>query len=192
MRIVAGQYKGRRLLSPPGRTTRPITDRVKVSLFGILAPRLDGARVADLFCGTGSMGLEALSRGGGHCWFAESDRPALERLRRNIEAVGAADRATVWRGDIGRRLAGWLGELPERLDLVFLDPPYALARQWVSGPASRAGEAIATHLAAAMDADGLAVFRTPKELAVGGTFGPLMLQRRKLIGSMALNFYAPG
>ncbi len=192
MRIVAGQYKGRRLLPPPGRTTRPITDRAKVSLFGILAPRLAGALVADLFCGTGSLGLEALSRGCEHCWFADRDHSAIDRLRRNIAAVGAEEKATVWRGDIQRRLSGWVTGLPGRLDVVFLDPPYEMARQWLSDPSGGAPEAIGALLAAAMAVDGIVVLRTPKALAVGEAFGPLALKRRKLSGSMALNFFAPG
>src|SRR5438094_5779339 len=87
MRIIAGEFRGRRLLAPESDTTRPITDRVKQSLFDILAPRMEGATVLDLFAGTGSMGLESLSRGAAAAWFFEADRPALARLRRNIEML---------------------------------------------------------------------------------------------------------
>ena len=87
MRILSGMYKGHRLLSPPpGRATQPVTGRVKKSLFVMLGGRLEGAAVVDLYCGTCSMGLEALSRGARACWFAERDRRTVARLRRNIEA----------------------------------------------------------------------------------------------------------
>ena len=81
MRIIAGEFRGRKLIPPQGDATRPITDRVKQSLFDILTPRIDGARIYDLFAGTGSMGLECLSRGAAHSTFFEADRSALERLK---------------------------------------------------------------------------------------------------------------
>ena len=84
MRIIAGEFCGRKLLSPEGDTTRPITDRVKQSLFDIVSPYIEGAAVYDCFAGTGSMGLECLSRGAAHVTFFELDKSAGERLRRNI------------------------------------------------------------------------------------------------------------
>ena len=159
MRIIAGQFKHRRLLAPKGRTTRPLPDRVKESLFGILTPRLEGANVADLFCGTGSFGIEALSRGARHCWFADHDRSAIARLERNIETVGAGERTTVWSGDIERRLPAWLAQLPDRLDVVFVDPPYALGRRWAESPRCRVLEA----LVGAVATDGVIAYRTPRD-----------------------------
>ncbi|HEX2971347.1 MAG TPA: RsmD family RNA methyltransferase, partial [Tepidisphaeraceae bacterium] len=91
MRIIAGEFRGRKLLSPEGDTTRPITDRVKQSLFDILTPLLPEAVVYDCFSGTGSMGLEALSRGAAQATFFEADRSALARLRQNIDALKVAD-----------------------------------------------------------------------------------------------------
>lgn len=128
MRIIGGEFRGRQLLGPRGEATRPITDRVKQSLFDILAPLLDGAVVHDVFAGTGSMGLESLSRGASHATFFESDRSALARLNQNIITLGLAGRSTVIRGDLFR----WFDvstvkpphNVPARVDLVFLDPPY--------------------------------------------------------------------
>lgn len=122
MRIIAGEFRGRKLLPPQGEATRPITDRVKQSLFDILAPRLPGARVYDCFAGTGSMGLEALSRGAEHVTFFEADRSAHARLRRNIDTIGSGAKATVVSGDLFR----WFDSArpPERADFIFLDPPY--------------------------------------------------------------------
>ena len=125
MRVIAGEFRGRRLLPPEGDVTRPITDRVKQSLFDILTPLLPGARVYDCFAGTGSMGLESLSRGARHALFFEQHRPAVQRLRKNIETLGVGDRSTV----IAQDLFKWFAAAPppgadQRADCVFLDPPY--------------------------------------------------------------------
>src|SRR4028118_1440798 len=95
MRIIAGEFRGRKLLPPVGEVTRPITDRAKQSLFDVISPIVEGARVYDCFAGTGSMGLECLSRGAAFVTFFEADRPALTRLTPNVMAArgGAGERA---------------------------------------------------------------------------------------------------
>lgn len=131
MRVIAGEFRGRRLIAPAGDVTRPITDRVKQSLFDILTPLLPDARVADCFAGTGSMGLECLSRGAAFVEFFEGDRSAIERLRRNIRALDVEDRCRIRPGDLFR----WFDNsanapAPDaRLDIVFLDPPYRFVRE---------------------------------------------------------------
>ena len=123
MRVIAGEAKGRRLKGPPGHGTRPMTDRVREALFSSLGPEVSGARVLDLFAGSGSLGLEALSRGAQSAEFVEMDRAVVAVLRSNVDAVGLG--GTVTRNDVTRYLAG-----PARLhDLVFVDPPYALPTQ---------------------------------------------------------------
>ena len=108
MRVIAGEFRGRKLLPPEGEVTRPITDRVKQSLFDILAPRLEGAIVWDLFAGTGSLGLESLSRGSEQAVFFETDRSAVARLRRNIVALGLRhNRAVVQPIDVFKWFRGW-------------------------------------------------------------------------------------
>ena len=102
MRIIAGEFRGRRLLPPEGDTTRPITDRVKQSLFDILTPLMDGATVYDCFAGTGSMGLECLSRGATAATFFEADRSALKRLEKNIATLQVGERSKVVSGDLFR------------------------------------------------------------------------------------------
>jgi len=178
------------LLAPAGRTTRPITDRVKESLFTILAGRLGDANVLDLFCGTGSMGLEALSRGSRHCWFADRDRDALTRLKRNIDTLGVANQSTVWSGDILARLAGWLTE-SRTADIVFVDPPYPMARRWVEDAASmdKAAARLFKPIGEALADDGVVILRTPGDLGTPEVLGPLLLTRRKEYRSMALSFY---
>jgi 16S rRNA (guanine966-N2)-methyltransferase len=131
MRIIAGEFRGRKLLPPDNDATRPITDRAKQSLFDILSPRMAGARVNDCFAGTGSMGLECLSRGASHVTFFETDRSALARLRKNIEAVGAKTRSQVVAQDLFQwfRASSAQSDSHARVDLVFLDPPYRFLRE---------------------------------------------------------------
>ena len=120
MRIIAGQWRGRSLDAPPGTVTRPTSDRAREGLFSMLASRLgsfEGLRVADLFAGTGALGLEALSRGAAHCTFVERDRAALDVLKRNAARLGAGDRADI-------RAQGVEHAALPPCDLVFMDPPY--------------------------------------------------------------------
>lgn len=145
MRIIAGQWRGRKLEAPPGGATRPTTDRVREALFSMLASRLgsfEGLRVADLFAGSGALGLEALSRGAAHCSFVERDRGALRALRANLSRLGASAEAM-------DRDATALGPASSPSDLLLLDPPYgsglagpalerARAQGWI-GPASWIG-----------------------------------------------------
>ncbi len=126
MRIVAGLYGGRRIAAPRGDTTRPTSDRVREALFSMLGP-LDGARVLDLYAGSGALGLEALSRGAARAVLVECDRRALGVLNGNVETLGVArERADVRAGDAGR-VARDAVAAGEAYDLVFLDPPYRLA-----------------------------------------------------------------
>ena len=123
MRIIAGDWRGRKLLAPEGDSTRPITDRVKQSVFDILTPRIAGSRVFDCFAGTGSLGLEALSRGAADAVFFESDASAVARLRKNISEFKADDRGRVVAVDLFRWFENQSGS-KVRADIVFLDPPY--------------------------------------------------------------------
>jgi 16S rRNA (guanine966-N2)-methyltransferase len=122
MRIIAGEWRGRRLQAPPGVETRPTADRVRETLFSMLASRLgsfESLRVADLFAGSGALGLEALSRGGAHATFVENDAKAAAAIKANASALGALDQVQV--------LGGSALSLPraEPFDLILADPPYA-------------------------------------------------------------------
>ena len=120
MRIIAGTARSRRLVSPPGQNTRPMTDRMRESLFSSIAAWITESVVLDLHAGTGSMGLEALSRGAAEVTFVERDREALVALRSNIETVGLGGRVVA--GDVVTFLANAHGPV----DLAFVDPPYAV------------------------------------------------------------------
>jgi 16S rRNA (guanine966-N2)-methyltransferase len=121
MRIIAGEWRGRKLVAPAGTSTRPTADRARETLFSMLASRLgsfDGLRVADLYAGSGALGLEALSRGAAHATFVENDRAALQAIDANIAALGAAARISM------RAMSAAALPSTEPFDLVFADPPY--------------------------------------------------------------------
>jgi 16S rRNA (guanine966-N2)-methyltransferase len=122
MRVVAGQHRGRRLTAPPGLDVRPTSDRVREALFSILGD-INGLAVADLFAGSGALGIEALSRGAASAVFVETDLRAVAAVEANLEAIRAPDRRVV-RSDA----LTWLRRGAGRYDLVFLDPPYSSAR----------------------------------------------------------------
>jgi len=126
VRVVGGEFKGRKLAAPGGRDTRPTSDRARESLFNILSHGagvdLDGAVVMDLFAGSGALGLEALSRGASHCTFVETARSAISVIQENVSDLGLADRTTIKRVD-GSKLPNRIATEPAA-SLVFLDPPY--------------------------------------------------------------------
>ncbi|MEN8151748.1 MAG: 16S rRNA (guanine(966)-N(2))-methyltransferase RsmD [Planctomycetota bacterium] len=124
MRIIGGEFRGRRLKAPKGRNTRPTPDRVREALFQVLADRVPDARVLELFGGTGSLGLESLSRGAARAVFTETNRDALACLTANVETLGVADRVTIHRKSAFRLPALTRGAEP--FDLVFADPPFRM------------------------------------------------------------------
>jgi 16S rRNA (guanine966-N2)-methyltransferase len=126
LRVVAGTFKGRRLVAPRGTRTRPTADRVREALFSMLGD-VGGARVLDLYAGSGALGIEALSRGADSAVFVESDARAIAAIERNLASIGVE--ATVWRRDVLRFLARADGPF----DLVFCDPPYDSASR-LAGP----------------------------------------------------------
>ena len=122
MRVIAGEFAGRKLVAPEGTTTRPTTDKVRLALFNSLTSMgvLEGAVVADLYAGSGAIGIEALSRGAHRCIFVERDRSALVALRQNITKLGIGDRCTVTASDV----MAWVPAM-RNVDIAFIDPPYA-------------------------------------------------------------------
>jgi 16S rRNA (guanine966-N2)-methyltransferase len=121
IRVVSGEFGGRKLVVPGGLATRPTTDKVRQAVFNSLdsAGLIDGAAVADLFAGSGALGIEALSRGAASCVFVERDRAALQALRANLAALGLTDRTTVVTSDV----PAWVPAL-RGVDLALIDPPY--------------------------------------------------------------------
>ncbi|MBW2050355.1 MAG: 16S rRNA (guanine(966)-N(2))-methyltransferase RsmD [Deltaproteobacteria bacterium] len=126
MRITGGQIRGRRLHTPRGLLVRPTSDRVREAVFNILGQRLPGLNVLDIFSGTGSLGIEALSRGAVSAIFIDRLRQAIDLIRKNIDSCGYGDRGTILRWDLTKGVP-WGHPLlrKRRLDLVFVDPPYS-------------------------------------------------------------------
>lgn len=120
MRIISGQSRGRKLLSPTGLDTRPTTDRVKESMFNLIIPFIPADSVLDLFAGSGALGLEALSRRSGHCVFVESNKMAFSVLKQNIELTRQESQAEAVFCDA----FSYLDRTSSKFDIIFLDPPY--------------------------------------------------------------------
>ena len=168
MRIIAGAYKGRRLATPRGETTRPTADQVRIALLDTLMPWLPEARVLDLFAGAGGVGLEALSRGAAHATFVERDARAVQALRANVTTLGVERAARIVHDDV-RRALRTLWREGGGFDVVFLDPPYdgddvAATLEALGGVELLADDAVvvAQHLtkrAPASSVGGLAAFR---------------------------------
>lgn len=193
MRIIAGDQRGRAILGPiDDQTTRPIIDRVKESLFnrltslGMMQPDGDNDSwsVVDVFSGTGSLGLEALSRGAAQCTFVDQDRTAIARLNENLDTLGLTDRAQVIQGSA---LAGyWSASLaPGSIQIAFIDPPYVM----MEVDEDRAKVlAMVQHMHPIMEPGGVAMVRTPVEVVceeIEGYDGPITTD----YGNMRLHFY---
>jgi 16S rRNA (guanine966-N2)-methyltransferase len=180
MRIIAGQHRGRKLLPPQTEATRPITDRAKQSLFDILAPLIPGARVYDCFAGTGSMGLESLSRGAASIVFFEADRSALARLRKNVASIDDEKNCEI----VARDLFKWFEHAPtdqaNGADLIFLDPPYRFVRERPEDLRKLAQRFAQQHL----KPDGLVVFR--HDIADALDLAPLKPYDRREYGGMTI------
>lgn len=123
MRVIAGKFRSQPLSAPKGRNTRPTSDRLRETLFNVIAPQIQGSVFADLFAGTGAVGIEALSRGSGRVYFAENAKVPLETLRHNLDKLQIREEAQIERGGTMFLLQRLLKE-GIRLNLVFLDPPY--------------------------------------------------------------------
>ena len=177
MRVIAGEYRGRRLDAPAGEATRPTSDRVREALFSILGARVAGARVLDLFAGSGALGLEALSRGAASATFVDAAPAAVRAVRANLERLGAE-------GEVHRAGAlPWLrtaSRTGAQYDLVFLDPPYRRAE--------RLGRELADGLPAVLAPGAVVVAESDRRapLALG-----LPLHDERSYGDTLIRFHGP-
>jgi 16S rRNA (guanine(966)-N(2))-methyltransferase RsmD len=174
LHIIGGQARGMRLRAPKGMRTRPTSGRVRTSLFSILSDVVPGARVADLFAGSGALGLEALSRGASFCCFVESARPALAALDANIERLRMADRSELLRCNAFTALPVLHGHGP--FDILFLDPPYPLLRQKLPRFLALLGDLAAPAL---LSPDGIVVVQHRADTPLPDTVGPLVPTDRR-------------
>ena len=194
MRIIAGKWRGIRLLSPPGTQTRPILDHVKEAVFNILGAklaepgRIPPCRVLDLFAGTGSLGLEALSRGASFCTFVEKHRATAGRLRENLQNVKAGELGEVRVADV-LKTSFTQPNPKEAWELVFLDPPYDLARSFDSNtPIWRLVDRLCSE--AVLKPDATVVLRHPRKTdCTASTFEQLQLVDQRSYGEMTISVF---
>jgi 16S rRNA (guanine966-N2)-methyltransferase len=129
MRVIAGTYRSRRLIAPRGLATRPTSDRLRETLFNILAARIEGAVFADLYAGSGAVGIEALSRGASLVYFVDRVAPAISAIRANLAALGIPSGFQIESATVSSALRR-LSDAQRRCEIIFLDPPYAAAAEY--------------------------------------------------------------
>jgi 16S rRNA (guanine(966)-N(2))-methyltransferase RsmD len=186
MRIIAGEFRSRTLEAPAGLATRPTTDRLRETLFNVLAPRIKGAAFLDLYAGSGAVGIEAMSRGAARVVFVERAEAALKVLRKNLDGLGILAGFLIQTGTAGaflRRLAAGRGT---GFDLVFLDPPYDAAEEYAStlGLLGRPGGLLAP--------GALVIAEHRRKEKLENQYGALERTRLLEQGDAALSFYAVG
>ena len=177
MRIIAGSLKGRRLRSPGWKGLRPTSDKLRETLFNILAPRIAGARLLDGYAGTGAAGLEALSRGAAHVTFVDRDRRAEALVAENLAHCGVGNGCVIIRAPMARALAN-LRAAGSIFDIVLLDPPY-------DSPPGAELPAVADVLAP----DGVAVVEHDRRTSMPDRVGALSRSRDVRSGDSVLTFY---
>ncbi|MDQ6707526.1 MAG: 16S rRNA (guanine(966)-N(2))-methyltransferase RsmD [Acidobacteriota bacterium] len=173
MRVIGGEFRSRRLQSLPGRDLRPTPDRLRESLFNILAPRLKDAVFLDAYAGTGAVGIEALSRGAARAIFIEKHRAAVALIRENLTALGLLDRSLVVPGAVIREI----GQHPS--DIVFLDPPYPLENEYADGLQILA-----------RNPPRLAIAQHSRRFDLAGHYGKLTRTRTLRQGDNCLSFFS--
>ncbi|HKW19027.1 MAG TPA: 16S rRNA (guanine(966)-N(2))-methyltransferase RsmD [Terriglobales bacterium] len=184
MRIIAGQFRSRALRSLPGAEIRPTSDRLRETLFNVLASgnssALDGSILLDLFAGTGAVGIEALSRGAAMVYFVEMSKAATELIHKNLQPLGVEDRCRILRQE-ARRAISALESQAVKPDFIFLDPPYALQNAYRETLTALANSSLAE--------SALVIAEHEKKFDPGEEFGALVRTRRLDQGDAALSFY---
>jgi 16S rRNA (guanine(966)-N(2))-methyltransferase RsmD len=183
MRIIAGSYRSRTLQAPPGMATRPTSDRLRETLFNVLAPRIEGARFLDLYSGSGAVGIEAMSRGAEQVDFVERSEPALLVLRKNLAQLGLTAGFRVHPTSVSSALKKY--KPGTAFDIVFLDPPYDAVQEYAA-TLSFLGSAASSVLAD----DVLVIAEHRKKQALEDRYGQLRRTRLLQQGDAALSFYA--
>lgn len=175
MRVITGKARGAKLLSPEGRDTRPTTDRVKEAMFSIIQFELEGARVLDLFSGSGQLGIEALSRGAASCVFIDQSRTSVELIKTNLAKTGLAQQARVAAMDA----SAFLKSTQDVFDIILLDPPYAMEGL----------EEILALCAKRISPVGVLICESAKNTRLPDAVGELTAKREYRYGTTSLNVY---
>jgi 16S rRNA (guanine(966)-N(2))-methyltransferase RsmD len=202
MRVIAGTYRSRLLVAPKGDATRPTSDRLRETLFNILEARavprsgtlgLAGCRFADLYAGTGAVGIEALSRGAAHVWFAERAAPAVAAIRTNLNGLGIGRGFSIEERGVGAMLERMVktasaGGAVEGLDVVFLDPPWEAAAEYEA-----ALHLLGSARGGAVLAEGAVVIAEhSSKLSLAERYGALVKTRVRKLGDAGLSFFGVG
>jgi 16S rRNA (guanine966-N2)-methyltransferase len=183
MRVISGIYRSRRLVAPPGLATRPTSDRLRETLFNILAPRLPGSTFADLYAGSGANGIEAISRGAAMVLFVEDAAPAMEVIRQNLKSLGIVSGY----GLEPRTVSSFLRRLAQKersLDIVFLDPPYEAATEYTSTLDLLGGECKSL-----IGSETIVIAEHLKRQPLAERYGTLVRSRVKEQADAALSFF---
>lgn len=181
MRVVAGTAKGRVLVAPKGMNTRPITAMMKEALFSIWQCDICDSDFLDLFAGSGSMGIEAMSRGAKSVVFVEHNRHAVETIKKNLETCNFTKNVEVYQDDVFKRIK-WFQRLKKSFDIIYLDPPFTVDSIFIP-----VMEALVE--AAILNPDGIIAIRTLKEKEMPEIFGKLCKYKKKVYGISAIHFY---
>jgi 16S rRNA (guanine(966)-N(2))-methyltransferase RsmD len=181
MRVIAGKFRGRKLKSPPSLQTRPTSDRLRETLFNIIAPRIEGARFLDLCAGTGAVGIEALSRGAAEVTFVDQSRRMCALIEANLEALQIADQTELVTAETVEFLRRRAKKGAETFDIIFFDPPYAGDYESVLNYIGVDRELLKE--------DGLLIVEHHKKKELAEEFA--MLRRHRVVkqGDSALSFY---
>ncbi len=184
MRVIAGEYRSRLLQAPRGTETRPTSDRLRETLFNVIAIRVAGAKFADLYAGSGAVGIEAISRGAEFVWFAEKALPAVKAIRTNLAALKIAGGFALEDRGVGRLLAE-LGKKGTKPDLVFVDPPYEATGEYARTLGTLGSEDV-------LAAGAMVVVEHTRKFTLENAYGRLKKTRVLEQGDAGLSFYSVG
>lgn len=182
MRVIAGKAKGHPLVAPDGMNTRPVTDKIKEALFSSWQLQIVGANFLDLFAGSGSMGIEAISRGDEKAVFVEKDRRAVDIIKKNLKTCKFTDGYTVYKDDVFHRIES-LKTADERFDIIYLDPPFTVDEIFIAVMEALSDGQLLTE-------NGIVVIRTKKEKEMPDEIGKLKKYKFKTYGISGVHFYA--
>jgi len=191
MRVIAGQYRSRPLTAPPGQSTRPTSDRLRETLFNVLAPRIEGATFLDLYAGSGAVGIEALSRGAKEVIFVDQAAPAQKAIRANLSALQIRSGYALEARSAAAAVQRLAEERPARqgspIDLVFLDPPYDRIEEYEKTLGLLGGAC-----SALLAPEAIVIAEHAKRRSLPESYGILHRYRSLVQGDAALSFYRAG
>jgi len=188
MRIIAGRFRGRKLKSPPSLATRPTSDRLRETMFNILAPRIKGARFLDLCAGTGAVGIEALSRGASQVTFVDQSRKMCGLIEANLQALAISedeieeDEIEIVTSEASEFLRKFVKKATEPFDIIFFDPPYAADYETILN-------SIGEHAAHILHSDAIVIVEHDKRKQLSDQFNALKRCREVKQGDSVLSFY---